>query len=254
MNQNPLLFGLDLGQLQDFAALTIVEMIPGPTLKENSFAVVHAHRWPLGTSYSKIAADVKALTQRPYSPHLATAPVCFDFGGVGGGVEPILIGEGLNLIAFTATSGDRVTEDETAEGLPWWKVPKTDLFSNLQLLLDQNRLHVAPGIPFRDDLMLELQSFTMKYTSTGRPKFDIERSEGTGHGDLVSSLVLALFHGLRNPRLCHPRPKQAKSLRRPKRGPLKSMRYGTEDERRTSNGMPTDRPSPPGSIWKRGRR
>ena len=58
--------GLDLGQMQDYSALVVVERtnLPDPARpgkKVYHFAVRHLHRWPLGTAYPAIVTDVKAL-------------------------------------------------------------------------------------------------------------------------------------------------------------------------------------------------
>src|SRR5690606_9358153 len=50
--------GLDLGQMQDFTALVVVERTRAAD-DPHRYDVRHLHRWPLGTSYTRIADDVR---------------------------------------------------------------------------------------------------------------------------------------------------------------------------------------------------
>ena len=56
--------GLDLGQATEFSALALLEA----TERRHAsplYAVRHLHRWPLGTAYRAIVADVARLMRRP---------------------------------------------------------------------------------------------------------------------------------------------------------------------------------------------
>jgi hypothetical protein len=97
--------GLDLGQAQDFSALCVVERTaPAGGAGEAHYAVRHLHRWPLGTLYAAIAADVAALVRRPplSRPWLAidktgvgtAALELFDPGDLAADQRPILITAG----------------------------------------------------------------------------------------------------------------------------------------------------------------
>jgi hypothetical protein len=73
MSGTPLIFGLDLGQVQAYSALACVEMVREEWGKE--FNVLHLHRWPLGTPYTApsgaargIVEDVAALLERTATP------------------------------------------------------------------------------------------------------------------------------------------------------------------------------------------
>ena len=56
--------GLDLGQAADYSALALMEKMVPPGA-EPRYAVRHLHRWPLGTPYPTIVADVTELVKRP---------------------------------------------------------------------------------------------------------------------------------------------------------------------------------------------
>src|SRR5262245_55333011 len=71
------LVGLDLGQLRDFSALSVLErterypagtLFPEVTKREVHYAVRYIKRWPLSTSYPAIVEDIKGLIARPPLP------------------------------------------------------------------------------------------------------------------------------------------------------------------------------------------
>lgn len=62
MTTNRFYIGLDLGQLQDFTALAILERHPRPSPNEAPlFHCRHLQRWPLRTSYPSIVADTARI-------------------------------------------------------------------------------------------------------------------------------------------------------------------------------------------------
>jgi len=182
--------GLDLGQSADFSGLVIVERLDvapqlGARLGERH-DVVHAQRWPLGTPYPRIVEDVCALLAKPA---LEDAPLIVDATGVGRGVTDLFrdaYRDGLlsrHAIPVTITAG------EQANGL---HVPKQDLVSRIQALLQSGRLRFAEAMPLRDQLERELVGFTAKTSASGRTTYEAltERI----HDDLVLALALALWH------------------------------------------------------------
>lgn len=70
-------------------------------------------------------------------------------------------------------------------------MPKRDLLTNLQILLQQGRLKIAAGLALGDTLERELTSFRQKLSAAGRDSYDVVRREGEGHGDLVIAVALA---------------------------------------------------------------
>ena len=57
------LFGLDLGQAQDYTALAVAQQTMHPAQPRfiRAYAFRHLQRWPLGTSYPQIVADVAGM-------------------------------------------------------------------------------------------------------------------------------------------------------------------------------------------------
>ncbi len=188
--------GLDLGQAQDYSALAIAEKVkpleqvvdefdrvthvPGRPV----YHVRHLQRWRLGTSYPTIVKDVAALMARlpPPAPALVV-----DQTGVGRPVVDMLRGAGLSPVPVTITGGVGVTGDESNG----FGVPKRDLVSTLQVLLQASRLKFAEGLPEVPALVKELLAFQVKITASANDTYGSWR-EGS-HDDMVLAVALAVW-------------------------------------------------------------
>ena len=94
-----------------------------------------------------------------------------------------------NMISVTITGGENVTRERQE-----YRVPKRDLASTLQVLLQNGRLKFADGLPLLDVLLSELQNFKVKInTRTGHDSYEHWRE--SDHDDLVLSLALACWYG-----------------------------------------------------------
>lgn len=182
--------GLDLGQLQDYSALAIVEKLEqtardDPACKERVYHVRHIERFRLGTLYRDIVAQVgEEMLLLPGRSQLVV-----DATGVGQGVIDLLEQAHLAPIAVTITAGDAV-----AGGGRSWRVPKRDLVSVLQVLLQSGRLKIAAELPEADMLVREFLSFRVKISPrTAHDSYGAWR-EGE-HDDLVLAVALACWHG-----------------------------------------------------------
>jgi hypothetical protein len=174
--------GLDLGQSQDFTALSIIE--GGKELQ-----VRHLQRWQLNTPYTKIAEDLEAMFARP---ELADTEVVVDHTGVGRGVVDLLrqckAPQLRNLIAVTITAGDAVSH----EGLNW-RVPKRDLVGAVQVPLEQGRLKIAPALQAGALLKRELENFKVKIDPKTAHDSYLAWRDGE-HDDLVLAVALAVWY------------------------------------------------------------
>ena len=74
------------------------------------------------------------------------------------------------------------------------RIPKRDLMSRLQLMLEQNVLRIPYTLPALPDLRQEVRAFQMKYTKSGH---DVYSAEGQVHDDLILSLSLATWRAWR---------------------------------------------------------
>ena len=136
--------GLDLGQTADYTALAIAERRKIPTgwvgpgghpETEAQYSVRHLQRFPLGTSYPAIVDEVNRLVP---APALQPEPtIVVDATGVGAPVVDLLDEriESAMVIPVTITGGDQVSRDGSR-----YRVPKRDLVSALNVLLQARRL------------------------------------------------------------------------------------------------------------------
>jgi hypothetical protein len=184
----PLIFGLDLGQAQDYSALACVEQVQADEGKE--FNVRHLHRWPLGTPYTTpegepngVAEDLYELIEKANRPVI----LVLDATGCGRPVVDIFRKYGLGakqIVPVTITAGSQATH---AGG--WWNVPKRDLAGAVAVGLEQRTLRIAPGLKLAPVLAQELSTFKVKVTAAGNETFEAWRERD--HDDLVLAVALA---------------------------------------------------------------
>jgi hypothetical protein len=185
------IIGLDLGQQKDYTALVILERTwwPDPDKpygQASHYAVRHLKRWQLGTPYTAIVEDVGRLVREP---PLVNPLLAVDRTGVGWPVVDMLRQARIAALLrpILITGGSQITDDAG------WHVPKKDLVSTLQVLLQGRRLKIAP-MPERELLTKELLAFRVKINvSTANESFEAWRERD--HDDLVLAVALACWLG-----------------------------------------------------------
>jgi len=98
------------------------------------------------------------------------------------------------MITQVAISAGQTVEFIDGGGL---RVPKKDLVSALQLLLQSRRLQVAPGLQDSDILAAELSAFRLRkvpLADTDTPEWRVGQ-----HDDLVFAVALTCWHAERVP-------------------------------------------------------
>lgn len=201
---------LDLGQINDYAALVITEASgtiqkyyvdePHPEVKVmhtvtksvetmplTHINVVHAERFPLGTKYAVVAHEMRKRIEG--IPRNARRYFCLDQTGVGqGAVEFFTYLSPLGIV-FTAGNAERAEQD----GFGNWTfhVPKRNLIGAAQVLLQNRIMKIAADLPFADVLAKELTSFKMKISLAGHDTYEAWRERD--HDDLVNALAMACW-------------------------------------------------------------
>lgn len=183
--------GLDLGQTQDYTALAVLERTG--VAAQAQYSVRHLQRFPLGTPYTAIVPAVARLASDPSLSGNVTLVV--DQTGVGRPLVEMLMREpGIpSLVPVTITGGHAVTI--AADGSR--HVPKKELVTCLQLLLQGRRLKIARGLPDAEVLTQELMNFRIKITAAANETYGAWR-EGQ-HDDLVLAVALACWSAEREP-------------------------------------------------------
>jgi len=186
------IIGLDLGQAQDYTAIVVVEQKRFQyEQKPIEYHVRHLERLKLGTPYPAIVEYVKKLLESPQLRNKSILVV--DRTGVGAPVVDMFKRSGLRPVGITITGGNSVTRDNSG-----YHVPKQDLVSNLQVLLQTGRLKVAAELPEARTLVEELLNFRVKINpQTAHATFEAWR-EGV-HDDLVLSVALACWYAEHQP-------------------------------------------------------
>ncbi len=225
MSEKPLyILGVDLGQAQDYTALTVLERTGRDTGKvtvthepvsvsyrygervgskphsqrntspvyENHYAARHLERLPTGTLYPAQVARIKALSERLKAETGQPPLLAVDQTGVGRPVVDMLRAAELQPVAVTITGGDAVTQ----EGRDY-RVPKRDLVSVVQVLLQSERLKIASSLKEAQTLTSELLAFKVSISLKGHDSYgnDVGPWRENPHDDLVLAVALACWYG-----------------------------------------------------------
>ena len=191
----PHIFGLDLGQSQDYTALVLLERV-GYT--PAYYEMRHIVRYPLRTSYQTIADAVAKIVKMDVVQQQSVAPnvsrqrpvaLVVDKTGVGAPVVDMLKRLELAPISVTITGGHEVTRVTGRE----YRVPKIHLVSAVQLLLNDQRMKIAPALPSARDLGDELRKFQL-HKKGNTVQYEAPWREGE-HDDLVLATALAAWYG-----------------------------------------------------------
>lgn len=184
--QRDYILGLDLGQTTDYSALAVLERPVDAPLKEVVYALRHLQRFPLGTPYTAIVPGVARIAGKP---PLRGAPLVVDQTGVGRPVVDMLRRTpGLTrVVPVTITGGHALTQQEDGS----YHVPKKELVTCLQLLVEQHRLRIAASLSEAKTLIRELQTFRVKITPAAHETFGAWRE--SDHDDLVLAVALATW-------------------------------------------------------------
>jgi hypothetical protein len=224
--------GLDLGQAQDYSALAIIEeqlyigkawanevlhqqdydrglsagwvspsaLAPyrvGEALAlsheygrpaEPPLAVRHLERFELGTKYTDVVDRVAALVRSDSLRHMP-AVLLVDKTGVGAAVLDSFTHAKVGAVAITLHGGSSVNRDPQRAG---FRVPKRDLITVTQVLLQNGRLRVSSGLPEAETLKKELLNFRVKIDpKTAHDSYEHWRE--SQHDDLVLAVSMAAW-------------------------------------------------------------
>ena len=195
------ILSVDLGQMNDPTAISILEERLEESFKQSPmdvrhgtrgerkitrvYALRHLERPPLRTTYDQIVDKVKALIETPALR--GNAELIIDATGVGRPVLDMMVRAGLSPIGITITGGRTVSQDEDG-----YHVPKRDLASALQVAFASRRMKLAAGLPLAAEFMKELEAFRVKITKAGTDTYEAWRE--TDHDDIVLSVAMGVWY------------------------------------------------------------
>lgn len=151
------------------------------------FYLRHVERLPPGSPYSRVVARVQEIL-RSVPRH----DLVIDATGVGQAAIELFKSAGLGPTVVTITAGGEVTEQ-----WPCFRVPKRDVISTAQVLLQTDRLKIARDLPNAQLLLRELQGFRMN-VDLKKPSDALAWREGA-NDDLVLAFAVGLWFGERRP-------------------------------------------------------
>jgi hypothetical protein len=190
--------GLDLGRQRDpsaFAAIEVQETVPDPQ-RPKMPALRHdcrwLQRWTLGTPYPEICEAVGRMYD---ATPLSGTTLLVDATGVGLAVYEMLkdhfrrqrLSAVFRPVVITAGFSTVVA----ADGI---HLPKRQLVSALQSVLQGRRLWVADGLPEAEALRKELEAFQLRISESANELFGAESGQ---HDDIAISLMLPVWLGER---------------------------------------------------------
>jgi hypothetical protein len=189
--------GVDLGQRQDPSAVVIVErtrveygdrdLAYYARRKEYRLAVRYVEPFPLETPYEDVVQQIGHLVRSGELRRNCQTVV--DATGVGIPVLEMMRRANYTCPIVPVMIGSGLTASRDATGV--WHVPKPELVTRLQLLLQGRRLQFSATMPHIDRLVRELENFQMKITGTGKTKFEAAGQQE--HDDVVMALTLACW-------------------------------------------------------------
>ncbi len=216
--------GVDLGQAQDYTAITVLERkqrdtgkcrdrpdlvnmsvsyswgvprtksipVPSEAVTENLYAARHLERLPIGTPYPAQVARIKELHDRLKAETKKAPLLVVDQTGVGRPVVDMLRAAELSPAAVTITGGDAVSRDDKD-----YRVPKRDLVSVVQVLLQAERLKIASSLKEAATLIAELLAFKVSINLRGHDSYGNDQGmwRENPHDDLVLAMALAAWYG-----------------------------------------------------------
>ena len=193
------LIGCDLGQLQDFSAISVIRPIRNTravtTKGDNinrpydaydvfmTYQLFHLERFQ--SSYVEALDRIEAICQHP--------DICFDekevvmdATGLGQPVTEMAANRGLEVTPIIITGGE---VPRFSDGR--YFVPRTELISCLIAIFQSERIKIALELDLRQTLVDELSSLTVKKRPSGTEVFETAKS--TQHDDMCISLAMPLW-------------------------------------------------------------
>jgi hypothetical protein len=199
--QNPFSLGLDLGQVNDYTALAIIEKVKGPDKRTAHFHLRRLERYPLGTTYPKIADHVaEVVGAEPLTRYVTDdmlnkvklpPRLTIDQTGVGAPVADLLKQRDLSFRGVVITGGERAVSSYGSS-----RVPKRDLVNALLVTMQNGHLKVSKDLELWPTLRSEMQSFKRKIAlRTSHDSYEHWRE--SDHDDLVLAVCLACWGAAR---------------------------------------------------------
>lgn len=174
------------------------------SVHEYRYDLIDLQRWR-GEGYSVVVPKLREVMQRlrqlafdqqqtagRYQPREPGIGVLVDHTGVGVAVVEEIRNAGVDCIGVTITGGDAISHDRDD-----YRVPKRELVTRTQVVMETKRLQIASQLPLAPTLVAEMDNFKVKkIILTGHDSYGAGADWRDGnHDDLVLSVAMGLWWG-----------------------------------------------------------
>ena len=161
--------GVDLGKRENCSAIVVVErfeevpnftdVLRGKGLKTR-YVVREAERVMLGTPYTEVVVRVKQVVGFVKTKGSGSVVVVVDETGPGVPVVEMMreLRMGCQVMGITITAGQHATGSS---------VPRAELVTKLQLMLERGELEIAAGCTHGEELLRELEYLQLSGKASG---------------------------------------------------------------------------------------
>lgn len=195
-------FSVDLGTMQDYTAISIVERVPRRqklqslpgtherTLEKPKYTAVyimrHLERLPLGMDYVAIVERLRGMLS--HEKLVRQTVLTVDATGVGTPIVQMMQQAGMAPIGVTITTGSVVTNGK----MGGYNVPKGELVSALNLVFQARRIKIPRALSLKSEFLKELERFKVTVSNTGINTY--EAAVASVHDDLVLSTAMGVWY------------------------------------------------------------
>jgi hypothetical protein len=182
--------GLDLGQAQDYTAISILEQRWSDQPRGYKYDLRYLDRFR-GMPYPDVVKKVAFLVRSPKIMGSEPPALVVDKTGVGAPIADMFRQGGVRPVEITISGGN--SPSVVPRG---FAVPKRDLVFALLKAFQTGQFKIAAGLPLGDTLMHELLNFNVKINLvTSHDSYGAWR-EGI-HDDMVMSVAMAVWYAER---------------------------------------------------------
>lgn len=190
MAENRFFVGLDLGQAQDYTALSVIEQRWNEVARRYEYDLRYLDR-ARGEPYPSVVKKVSAMMNSQSIVGIEPPRLILDKTGVGAPVADMFRVGPISPVEITITGG--ISPSAVPRG---FHVPKRDLVFSLIGVFQSGRFRIADSLPLGKELIDELLNFKVKIDpKTAHDSYESWRE--SIHDDMVLSAAMSTWYAER---------------------------------------------------------
>lgn len=190
MTENRFFVGLDLGQAQDYTALSVIEQRWNEVARRYEYDLRYLDR-ARGEPYPSVVKKVSAMMNSKSIVGIEPPRLILDKTGVGAPVADMFRVGPISPVEITITGG--ISPSAVPRG---FHVPKRDLVFSLIGVFQSGRFRIADSLPLGKELIDELLNFKVKIDpKTAHDSYESWRE--SIHDDMVLSAAMSTWYAER---------------------------------------------------------